>query len=61
MPLLKLVGLGALILLGMVGWAWIRSQRSNWIRRHSAAGAWILAAMVVLFIALLLRIVGPKL
>ena len=61
MPLLKLMGLGALILLGMVGWAWIRSQHSPWIRRHSSGGAWILAAMIVLFLVMLLKFVGPKL
>jgi hypothetical protein len=51
---------GVGLLLALVGWSWLRSQRHPWVRRHRGTLGWILSAMVFAFLFTLMRLLMPK-
>lgn len=56
----RLVFFGALILAALVGWSWLRSQRSTWIARRRGVVGWSVAALIFVFIATVLKALLPR-
>ena len=60
MPFARILVLTLFLIIALMGWSWLRSLRSPWVRDHRGPVGWLIAVLFLFFIFALFKLFLPK-